>query len=70
MPKPQLHQSYVPYLCPAPQLMGHGQFFKGEVFLLPLAKGGGEGFYEAFFKELKCYSFFMFPYLNFHLDKD
>jgi hypothetical protein len=28
---------------------------KGEVFLLPLAKGGGEGFYEALFKVLKCY---------------
>jgi hypothetical protein len=30
-------------------------FSKGEVFLLPLAKGGGEGFYEGFFKALKCY---------------
>jgi hypothetical protein len=27
-------------------------FSKGEVFFLPLAKGGGEGFYEAIFKEL------------------
>jgi hypothetical protein len=30
-------------------------FSKGEAFLLPLAKGGGEGFYEAFFKVLKYY---------------
>jgi len=34
---------------------GRQAFSKGEVFLLPLAKGGGEGFYEAFFKALKCY---------------
>ena len=27
-------------------------FSKGEVFHLPLEKGGGEGFYEAFFKAL------------------
>jgi len=44
-------------------------FSKGEVFHLPLvsfpclkqAKGGGEGFYEAFFKELKCYKESFFP---------
>ena len=35
---------------------GRQAFSKGEVFLLPLAKGGGEGFYEAFFKALKCYN--------------
>jgi hypothetical protein len=30
-------------------------FSKGEVFLLPLEKGGGEGFYEVFFKKLNGY---------------
>jgi hypothetical protein len=25
------------------------------MFLLPLEKGGGEGFYEGFFKVLMCY---------------
>jgi len=28
-------------------------FPKGEMFCLPLAKGGREGFYERFFKALK-----------------
>jgi hypothetical protein len=44
-------------------------FSKGEVFLLPLAKGGGEGFYEGFFKALKCYKNSSFL-LKFFLMKD
>src|SRR4030043_771519 len=41
-----------------PQIPLNPPFSKGEVFLLPLAKGGGEGFYESFFKALKRYVLF------------
>ena len=30
---------------------------RGKSFLLPLEKGGGEGFYEVFYKVLNCYQF-------------
>jgi hypothetical protein len=36
-----------------PQIPLNPPFTKGEVFRLPLAKGGREGFYKDFFKLLK-----------------
>ena len=37
---------------------------RGEVVLLPLAKGGREGFYDVFFKPLKCYQKIYLYYSN------